>query len=152
MDMVLDEAKRKVRSWLKSWKVRDGVPKGMDAWKEVRLALRIASNLRLLIGFFVAGLLPDGLGCASPQKRTPTTRNDATRRIRSQSTRTESQTARKRTRLEDSRTLFDDVAIARRRVLQEVARGAVYLVDPRSEFRTSRRMVSLSFPLSLTQC
>ena len=37
MDMVLDEAKRKVRSWLKGWKVRDGVPKGLDAWQEVRL-------------------------------------------------------------------------------------------------------------------
>ncbi|GAA5822771.1 hypothetical protein JCM3770_003324, partial [Rhodotorula araucariae] len=33
MDMVLDEAKRKVRSWLKSWKARDGVPQGLDAWK-----------------------------------------------------------------------------------------------------------------------
>ncbi|GAA5836279.1 hypothetical protein JCM9279_002246, partial [Rhodotorula babjevae] len=33
MDMVLDEAKRKVRSWLKAWKARDGVPQGLDAWK-----------------------------------------------------------------------------------------------------------------------
>ena len=36
MDMVLDEAKRKVRSWLKAWKARDGVPQGLDAWKTVR--------------------------------------------------------------------------------------------------------------------
>lgn len=35
MEGIMDEAKRKVRSWLKAWKAIDGVPKGIDAWKEV---------------------------------------------------------------------------------------------------------------------
>lgn len=35
MEHVMDEAKRKVRSWLKGWKAVDGVPLGIDAWKEV---------------------------------------------------------------------------------------------------------------------
>lgn len=35
MEIILEEAKRKIRSWLKSWKVRDGVPAGMDLWKDV---------------------------------------------------------------------------------------------------------------------
>lgn len=35
MDMVLEESKRKIRSWLKGWKVAEGVPTGMDAWKQV---------------------------------------------------------------------------------------------------------------------
>lgn len=35
MEMILEESKRKVRSWLRGWKVSDGVPQGMDAWKEV---------------------------------------------------------------------------------------------------------------------
>ncbi|GAA6003180.1 mRNA splicing protein SPP382 [Rhodotorula paludigena] len=34
MDIVLDEAKRKVRGWLKGWKARDGVPSGLEAWKD----------------------------------------------------------------------------------------------------------------------
>lgn len=44
MDMVLDEAKRKVRSWLKGWKVREGVPKGMDVWQEVRFSPLFSSE------------------------------------------------------------------------------------------------------------
>ncbi|GAA5873977.1 hypothetical protein JCM1840_006108 [Sporobolomyces johnsonii] len=34
MEAVLDEAKRKVRGWLKTgWKAKDGVPQGLDVWK-----------------------------------------------------------------------------------------------------------------------
>ena len=36
MDQILDEAKRKVRAWLKAWKAADGVPIGMDNWRDVR--------------------------------------------------------------------------------------------------------------------
>ena len=36
MEQVLEESKRKVRAWLKGWKASDGVPKGLDAWKDVR--------------------------------------------------------------------------------------------------------------------
>ncbi|SCZ98960.1 BZ3500_MvSof-1268-A1-R1_Chr3-1g05734 [Microbotryum saponariae] len=32
---VLDESKRRVRGWLKGWKSSDGVPKGLEAWKDV---------------------------------------------------------------------------------------------------------------------
>lgn len=36
MDEIMDEAKRRVRGWLKSWKpARDGVPQGLEAWREV---------------------------------------------------------------------------------------------------------------------
>lgn len=35
MDEILDEAKRRVRGWLKSWRVRDGVPEGLAAWRDV---------------------------------------------------------------------------------------------------------------------
>lgn len=39
MDMVLDEAKRKVRSWVKSsWRPKEGVPKGLEVWKDVSRA------------------------------------------------------------------------------------------------------------------
>ncbi|KAI5479686.1 tuftelin-interacting protein 11 [Pseudohyphozyma bogoriensis] len=34
MDQILEEAKRKVRAWLKSWRAVDGVPSGMSVWKE----------------------------------------------------------------------------------------------------------------------
>ncbi|GAA6011278.1 hypothetical protein JCM10207_008285 [Rhodosporidiobolus poonsookiae] len=35
MEGVMDEAKRKVRSWIKSsWKPREGVPQGLEVWKE----------------------------------------------------------------------------------------------------------------------
>ncbi|KAM0754996.1 TFP11-domain-containing protein [Meredithblackwellia eburnea MCA 4105] len=34
IDVLLDEAKRKVRGWLKSWKASDGVPAGMDNWRD----------------------------------------------------------------------------------------------------------------------
>ncbi|KDE07376.1 hypothetical protein MVLG_02417 [Microbotryum lychnidis-dioicae p1A1 Lamole] len=32
---VLDESKRRVRGWLKGWKSSDGVPQGLEAWKNV---------------------------------------------------------------------------------------------------------------------
>lgn len=35
MEMVMDESKRKIRAWLKAWKARDGVPKGIAAWRDV---------------------------------------------------------------------------------------------------------------------
>lgn len=35
MEQILEEAKRKVRAWLKAWKASDGVPVGMDLWQEV---------------------------------------------------------------------------------------------------------------------
>lgn len=35
MDNILEEAKRKLKSWLKSWRARDGVPEGFAIWKEV---------------------------------------------------------------------------------------------------------------------
>lgn len=35
MDEIMDEAKRRVRGWLKSWKARDGVPEGLKPWREV---------------------------------------------------------------------------------------------------------------------
>lgn len=35
MEIVLDEAKRKVRAWLKSWKVSDGVPADLEVWQDV---------------------------------------------------------------------------------------------------------------------
>ena len=35
MDEIMDEAKRRVRGWLKSWKARDGVPEGLEAWRDV---------------------------------------------------------------------------------------------------------------------
>jgi hypothetical protein len=55
MEMVLEESKRKIRSWLKGWKVADGVPAGMDAWKEVRILLSsfLSSPLLLLINLIV---------------------------------------------------------------------------------------------------
>ncbi len=34
MEGVLDEAKRKVRAWLKDWKAAEGVPRGMDVWRD----------------------------------------------------------------------------------------------------------------------
>ncbi|GAA5976090.1 hypothetical protein JCM10908_005383 [Rhodotorula pacifica] len=34
MEMVMDESKRKIRAWLKAWKARDGVPKGIAAWRD----------------------------------------------------------------------------------------------------------------------
>ncbi|KAK4053442.1 hypothetical protein OIV83_001608 [Microbotryomycetes sp. JL201] len=34
MEEILDEAKRKVRSWLKSWNASEGVPQGLDVWKD----------------------------------------------------------------------------------------------------------------------
>lgn len=34
MEAVLDEAKRKVRSWLKAWKAVEGVPRGMGVWRD----------------------------------------------------------------------------------------------------------------------
>lgn len=36
MQQLLDEAKRKVRAWLKSWRVEDGVPHGLGHWRDVR--------------------------------------------------------------------------------------------------------------------
>lgn len=35
MDEVMDDAKRKVRGWLKTCKVRDGPPEGLEVWREV---------------------------------------------------------------------------------------------------------------------
>jgi tuftelin-interacting protein 11 len=35
MDEIIDEAKRKVRRWLKNWRTRDGVPAGLDVWRDV---------------------------------------------------------------------------------------------------------------------
>jgi tuftelin-interacting protein 11 len=35
MEGVLDEAKRRVRSWLKGWKATEGVPIGLDTWRDV---------------------------------------------------------------------------------------------------------------------
>ena len=40
MDEILEEAKRRLKSWLKSWKAKDGIPTGFGIWKEVR-CLRI---------------------------------------------------------------------------------------------------------------
>ncbi|KAK4698524.1 tuftelin-interacting protein 11, partial [Phenoliferia sp. Uapishka_3] len=34
MDAILEEAKRKVRAWLKGWKATDGVPAGLDNWRD----------------------------------------------------------------------------------------------------------------------
>lgn len=34
MEGVLDEAKRRVRGWLKGWKAAEGVPRGMDVWRD----------------------------------------------------------------------------------------------------------------------
>ncbi|KAM0788473.1 hypothetical protein ACM66B_001606 [Microbotryomycetes sp. NB124-2] len=39
MEQILDEAKRKVRSWLKSsWRASEGVPQGLDVWKDAFLS------------------------------------------------------------------------------------------------------------------
>ena len=35
MDEIMEESKRRVRGWLKSWRARDGVPDGLAAWREV---------------------------------------------------------------------------------------------------------------------
>lgn len=36
MDGLLDECKRRVRSWVKSgWKAKEGVPQGLEVWKDV---------------------------------------------------------------------------------------------------------------------
>jgi tuftelin-interacting protein 11 len=35
MDEIIGEAKRRVRHWLRVWRARDGVPVGLDAWREV---------------------------------------------------------------------------------------------------------------------
>jgi tuftelin-interacting protein 11 len=35
--IVLDEAKRKVRAWLKGWKATEGVPADLEIWKDVGL-------------------------------------------------------------------------------------------------------------------
>lgn len=35
MEGVLDEAKRRVRSWLKGWRASEGVPMGLDTWRDV---------------------------------------------------------------------------------------------------------------------
>lgn len=35
MDDVMDDAKRKVRGWIKTLKVREGPPEGLEVWKEV---------------------------------------------------------------------------------------------------------------------
>lgn len=35
MDEIVEESKRRVRGWLKSWRARDGVPDGLAAWREV---------------------------------------------------------------------------------------------------------------------
>lgn len=32
-EKILEEARGKVRAWLGGWKVRDGIPKGLDSWK-----------------------------------------------------------------------------------------------------------------------
>lgn len=34
---VLGEAKRKVKAWLRGWRPKDGVPKGLAVWREVSL-------------------------------------------------------------------------------------------------------------------
>lgn len=36
MDTLLEDARRKLRSMLRSWTVTDGVPDGFIVWKEVR--------------------------------------------------------------------------------------------------------------------
>lgn len=35
MDEMLGEAKRRVKSWLKNWRPRDGVPSGLPIWRDV---------------------------------------------------------------------------------------------------------------------
>ena len=35
MEEVLNEAKRTVRGWLKSWRPKDGLPDGLDAWRDI---------------------------------------------------------------------------------------------------------------------
>lgn len=35
MDEVMDDAKRKVRGWLKTCKIREGPPEGLEVWREV---------------------------------------------------------------------------------------------------------------------
>jgi tuftelin-interacting protein 11 len=45
MEMVMDESKRKIRAWLKAWKARDGVPKGLAAWRDVSLSLSLSPVL-----------------------------------------------------------------------------------------------------------
>jgi len=35
MEDILDQAKRRVRSWLNAWRAKDGVPKGLAVWRDV---------------------------------------------------------------------------------------------------------------------
>jgi tuftelin-interacting protein 11 len=35
MEEILQDAKRRLKSWLKGWKPRDGVPPGFDIWQSV---------------------------------------------------------------------------------------------------------------------
>lgn len=35
MEGVLEEGKRKIASWIRGWKVRDGFPSGLSGWKQV---------------------------------------------------------------------------------------------------------------------
>lgn len=35
IDGLLDDSRRKLRSMLRSWKVKDGMPEGIAVWKDV---------------------------------------------------------------------------------------------------------------------
>jgi tuftelin-interacting protein 11 len=38
MEFLLDDARRKLRSMMRSWKVLEGVPDGLLVWKDVRFS------------------------------------------------------------------------------------------------------------------
>lgn len=45
MEGLVEEAKRKMKAFLKVWRVRDGVPASLDVWKKVRLLGRASPTL-----------------------------------------------------------------------------------------------------------
>jgi tuftelin-interacting protein 11 len=49
MDDLLGDAKRKVKSSLRSWKVEDGIPDDLVVWKDVSLACSLSSLPVLIV-------------------------------------------------------------------------------------------------------
>jgi hypothetical protein len=101
MEGLLEECKRRVRSWVKTgWKAKEGVPQGLEVWKDVSCLYSLPFAVEMLNRISRTGFLKIRLGYSTTSTRSPLSRSTPSRQARHQSSFSRSRTARIRSRLE----------------------------------------------------
>lgn len=58
MEGLLEESKRRVRSWVKNgWKAKEGVPQGLEVWKDVSLSCYYSLENQVIDKFSNVGIV-----------------------------------------------------------------------------------------------